>query len=309
LKSNNNLVSIIIPVYNRTDELRRCLSAVINQSCPDFEAIIVDDCSTIDIKSIVDEFNDQRLKCLRNSKNGGPQNARTTGWKNAKGGIIMNIDSDWEPFPWMLERVQYYFSRYEDVDAVTGMHIDQNESRMYVRVKEKTRVVSYSDSLPQKGGGDCVTAARNYVIKEYLKRSDGYYASEYHLNLTFLQKFRSLFVDEPWSRLYIDSGNRVSDTFGKNIHRWVNDCKLFLNDYREDFISNPSFEPLRNQLLNNSIFLIRNKQLELAGEYIKVLKYAYKHPEFIIFRKIASRFFEKIKYKLSGEKDSKTIWI
>jgi glycosyltransferase involved in cell wall biosynthesis len=306
----NNLISIIIPVYNRTDELRRLLNALMKQTCSNFECIIVDDCSTIDISPLAAEYSDEKFVFIRNLKNGGPSNARTLGWKSCKGDYIMNIDSDWEPFPWMIERVNFFFQNHPEVDAVTGMHIDQLSSRMFVRVKDQSLKVSPKNKFHlQNGGGDCVTAAKKHVISEYLKRSNEYYASEYHLNLTFMMKYTVLFVDEPWCRLYIDSNNRVTNTFNKNIERWVNDCRLFLQDYKKDLAENPSFKPLTDQFINNTIFLLRNKKWTLARGYITAIKVSHRYSELLILNELVRRTIDKSLRKVKIKKDPETTWL
>jgi glycosyltransferase involved in cell wall biosynthesis len=52
------LFSIITPVFNRQDELRRALCSIAGQTLTDFECIVVDDASSMPIKPVVDEFDE-----------------------------------------------------------------------------------------------------------------------------------------------------------------------------------------------------------------------------------------------------------
>lgn len=88
--SDAKLISIITPVYNRRDELRKCLASISYQTYGDFEAIIIDDCSSIQIKDIVDAMNDPRFMYMRNQKNGGPHITGTLGWEACRGEYIVN---------------------------------------------------------------------------------------------------------------------------------------------------------------------------------------------------------------------------
>ena len=91
---NAPLVSIIVPVYNRKDLLPRTLASVINQTYKNLEIIVVDDGSSDDIKSVVDSFNDARIKYVRHTENKGLPSARNTGLKTASGDFIAFLDSD-----------------------------------------------------------------------------------------------------------------------------------------------------------------------------------------------------------------------
>lgn len=101
----NDLVSIIIPVYNRTKELQRAVYSVLNQTYQQFEIIIVDDGSHENIKLVVDRiFSDHsKIRYLRHEKNFGAQAARNTGIKAAKGEWIAFLDSDDEYLPDSIE--------------------------------------------------------------------------------------------------------------------------------------------------------------------------------------------------------------
>lgn len=229
--NTNKLVSLIIPVYNRRDELDACLSSVMRQTYENFEAIIIDDCSTMMIEDIVQKFNDPRLKYVKNPKNGGPYNARTVGWKMAKGDYIVCLDSDWEAFPWLLERVVKNFEETPQADAVTGMFLRSEDSQVFVRVKNGRRLVTPDDVASLPAISDCIAGVRRCVIEEWLNKSHDYFALEAHSWLTFSLTHSQLYVDEPWALYHIDSPNRVTRVLAGKNTRQINDCLLFLRDH------------------------------------------------------------------------------
>lgn len=88
--------SIIIPVYNSADYLRRCLDSVKYQSFTDYEALLIDDGSTDSSENICKEYaeNDSRFKYYRRPVNGGASAARNDGIRLSSGSYILFIDND-----------------------------------------------------------------------------------------------------------------------------------------------------------------------------------------------------------------------
>ena len=89
------LFSVIIPVYNVESYLRDCLDSVLNQTFADWEAICVNDGSTDESASILDECveRDHRIKVIT-QPNGGLSSARNTGIKATSGDYLLFLDSD-----------------------------------------------------------------------------------------------------------------------------------------------------------------------------------------------------------------------
>lgn len=70
--------SITIPAYKQK-YLYEAIESCLAQTYEDFELIIVDDASPEDLKSVVDQFDDKRIRFYRNEKNCGALNVSTTG--------------------------------------------------------------------------------------------------------------------------------------------------------------------------------------------------------------------------------------
>lgn len=95
MKQNNDLISIVIPIYNVEKYLKRCVDSVINQTYKNLEIILVDDGSTDNCGKICDEYakKDKRIKVIH-KKNGGLSDARNAGIDVSKGRYLSFIDSD-----------------------------------------------------------------------------------------------------------------------------------------------------------------------------------------------------------------------
>ena len=87
--------SVIVPVYNVERFLRQCVESVLNQSCGDFELILVDDGSPDKSGGICDEYaaKDARVKVIHKT-NGGLVSARKAGCVVAVGEYVVCLDGD-----------------------------------------------------------------------------------------------------------------------------------------------------------------------------------------------------------------------
>jgi glycosyltransferase involved in cell wall biosynthesis len=88
------LFSVIIPVYNRPQEVREILSSLTTQSFKDFEVIVVEDGSAIRSEAIVDIFRHQLRIEYFYKPNTGPGPTRNFGFTHAKGSYFVVFDSD-----------------------------------------------------------------------------------------------------------------------------------------------------------------------------------------------------------------------
>ena len=88
------LVSVVIPTYNREGTICDCLDSVCNQTYPNIEIIVVDDCSTDNTKEIILNYKDSRVKYYRLQSNSGACVARNKGVELASGDIVAFQDSD-----------------------------------------------------------------------------------------------------------------------------------------------------------------------------------------------------------------------
>lgn len=108
-------LSIIIPVFNRPQEVRDLLESLANQTDPDFEVLVVEDGSTDRCESEVDAFS-TRLHiryCYR--ENSGPGRARNAGGAFSSGDYLIFLDSDCVLPPHYVQTVRQSLSQdYSD---------------------------------------------------------------------------------------------------------------------------------------------------------------------------------------------------
>ena len=85
--------SVIVPVYNCENYLKRCVNSILNQTFRKIELILVDDGSTDDSLNILNTIKDSKVEVC-SKKNGGPSAGRNFGIEKAKGAYLLFIDSD-----------------------------------------------------------------------------------------------------------------------------------------------------------------------------------------------------------------------
>lgn len=138
ISNNSPLVSVIIPAYNRANLIGRSIDSVLNQAFKDFEVIVVDDGSIDNTKSVVESFNDSRIKYIKNKRNIGAAVTRNIGIKNAKGKYIAFQDSDDE---WLPEKLEKQIKDFENSPvsvgvSYTGYLLINNNKKKYIPLKK-----------------------------------------------------------------------------------------------------------------------------------------------------------------------------
>ena len=95
MKNNQELVSVIIPVYNSEKYIKRCIKSVVKQTYKKIEIIVIDDGSTDTTPMILDKLSSEyeKIKVIH-KKNEGVSVARNDGLDNAAGKYIYFVDSD-----------------------------------------------------------------------------------------------------------------------------------------------------------------------------------------------------------------------
>lgn len=111
--------SIIVPVYNRPEEVDELLSSLTKQSLGNFEVIIVEDGSSVPCKNVCEQYADRLDIHYYNKPNSGPGQSRNYGAERAKGEYLIVLDSDVVLPEDYLQAVEAELSR-QPADAFGG---------------------------------------------------------------------------------------------------------------------------------------------------------------------------------------------
>ncbi|NTV97592.1 MAG: glycosyltransferase family 2 protein [Chlorobiaceae bacterium] len=134
-------ISVVIPLYNKRDSVRRAIQSVLNQTFKPLEIIVVDDGSTDDSAHVVRSLGIKNLRLIHQD-NAGVSSARNTGIKSAEGEWIAFLDADDE---WMCDYVQ----------SIVMLHGDFPECMVYATAyvyKDGKNEMLPSIAVPEKKG-------------------------------------------------------------------------------------------------------------------------------------------------------------
>lgn len=170
----NDLISVIVPIYNVEKYLKKCIDSILNQTYSNLEIILVDDGSTDNCGKYCDDYQkmDSRIVVLH-KKNGGLSDARNYGINIANGKYLILIDSDDYIHRRMIEYlycniIKYNadisfadFKRYKECEIIHSKEIEEcNIEEMIWNSKDYLKNIYGSKST------QCITAwGKLYNIK------------------------------------------------------------------------------------------------------------------------------------------------
>lgn len=135
-------VSFIIPAYNASSYLSRCLNSIATQKFDgNFEIIVVDDCSTDSTLNIAKEYagKDERIKIVEHKENKKVSLARKSGFKVAEGEYLWFVDAD-DALPLNVLADFYSYAKENNSDIVFGDYNAVNDENSIV-VKQLPQTV------------------------------------------------------------------------------------------------------------------------------------------------------------------------
>ena len=123
------LVSIITPAYNCGKYIGEAIESVQAQTYPNWEMLIVDDCSTDDTEAVVARYmqGDSRIKYFKMPTNSGPALARNEAISRAQGQYIAFLDGDdlWEPHK-LRTQLKFMRKNHYAFTATSYEHVDED---------------------------------------------------------------------------------------------------------------------------------------------------------------------------------------
>ncbi|AEI96556.1 glycosyltransferase family 2 protein [Roseobacter litoralis] len=159
-----DLISVVVPVYNRAHEVVRSVGSICAQSYQNLEILIVDDCSTDDIEGAVTDLKDSRVRLVRREKNGGAAAARNSGLAAATGDLVAFMDSDdISLFDRFAQEMALFCSLPEDYIGVYAAAIAHTDTTEDARAQAAARVLPPIHRRPLSGNLFDATLEGNFI--------------------------------------------------------------------------------------------------------------------------------------------------
>lgn len=294
----DDLVSIIIPVYNVEKYLDKCVSSVIDQTYTNLEIILVDDGSTDSSGKLCNKWSkcDKRIK-VYHKKNGGLSDARNVGIENATGNYICFIDSDDAVSNFYIETLYNNLVKYNcEISICSYSFVGEENIELSSKEREYARVYSNEKAL------------KNMLYQKKINNSA--WGKLFDIKL-----FKN--VRYPVGKIYEDVST-IYKTFLKSNRICVSSCKYYFYTKREGSISSTwsnktldiidnvkdmendlkKYEKYNNacnsRVLNADYFVIRQLPLNENYEIYNKLYADIKKRRFFVLFDINSRLKTKI---------------
>lgn len=115
---NQKLVTIFIPAYNAEKYIKECLDSIVNQTYKNLDILIIDDGSTDNTSKIIETYNDERIRLIKNKENKGLPYTRNLGLKESKGEYIAIMDADDISYIDRIEKQVNVLNKNNKIDVV-----------------------------------------------------------------------------------------------------------------------------------------------------------------------------------------------
>ncbi|WP_101773103.1 glycosyltransferase family 2 protein [Peptostreptococcus faecalis] len=162
----DNLVSVIVPVYNAEEYLAETLDSILGQTYENIEILCIDDMSTDRSRDMLKEYASKSSKVvpILLEKNGGVSNARNIGIEKSRGRFIAFLDSDDVWLPEKIEK-QINFMRENNYEfTFTSYQFIDSDSNLLNTVVKAKKELSYNDLL-KHNAISCLTVV---IDKKYV---------------------------------------------------------------------------------------------------------------------------------------------
>lgn len=151
MENNQDLVSIIVPVFNVEKYITQTMDCVRRQTYTNWELLLVEDCSTDLTVQVIEEYllrtQDERIRLIRQSANSGAAKARNTGVSQAKGRYIAYLDAD---DLWVEEKLARQLAFVQEKGAAfsfTGYEFADENGRGLGKIVHVPATLSYKQAL------------------------------------------------------------------------------------------------------------------------------------------------------------------
>jgi len=162
--------SVLMPVFNRSEHVRKAIASVLDQTFTDFELVVIDDGSTDNSLEMIKNFG-RRVKLLQQSHR-GPEVARNYGAANARGEYLVFLDSDDFFFPFALATLDRVIRHFDSPSFLLAtLKFFESEQDLSIPAPNPIEVFHYKNFLSRTRPLGTATAAANLTGSIVVRKS------------------------------------------------------------------------------------------------------------------------------------------
>ena len=143
--NTNPLVSVLMPVYNAEKHLQEAMDSILNQSYTNFEFVIINDGSKDNSETIINSYQDTRIKLIVNPANKGLIYSLNEGISQCTGKYIVRMDADDISLPDRIKEQVNFMEAHPEV-GVCGcdyVHFNGTSEKKYSAMTDHDEIMSY----------------------------------------------------------------------------------------------------------------------------------------------------------------------
>ena len=202
------LVSVIIPTYNRAQWLIEALNSVLEQTYPNIELIVVNDGSTDNTDEVIQPYKDRLLYVKQ--ENSGCGAAVNTGVKLAKGEYITRLDDDDQFLPDKVAMQVEAFRQHPDVGLIGGPCYLMDENGAITGTREVPDYTKHGVFITLLR--HCIFAQPTVMVRRECHDKVGYYkntyAQDYDMWLRLARYYAVHVINQPLAKYRVHRSNR-----------------------------------------------------------------------------------------------------
>lgn len=307
---NKIKISIITPTYNRENTIIRAIQSIEKQTFGEWEYIIIDDGSTDDtyahVKKIMDKTDHPMLYIKK--ENGGVHTARNLGFKNARGQLVINLDSDdelvsealsifWNTWVKLPNKIQYR--------EIVAQCMNENGERVGKLFPDNINILPWDKArkICYSTGKEHVACLVTKIMKENLfpEPVEVTFLTENILWRKLDQRYSAYYINEIVRIYHQDGGDHLSSSYSLAKRKTLQSCKnalwesaQYLNEWKIYKDGNSYFKEILRYNIMKSILkneILQNEFIEscaLYGNKNKILSYILWLPSVL-----ASKIYKK----------------
>lgn len=176
----NNIATVLMPNFNCAEYLTECLDSIKNQTFKNFNLIIIDDCSTDNSCSIIENYKGLDIQLIKKTENSGIEDSLNIGLNEIQSKYIIRMDSDDLMHKSRIEKLIQFMESHSEI-GVCGSAIQHFGISDEIIKFENSPLENKANLIFIHSVGHASTIIRNSILKENeIKYSKGYkYLEDY----------------------------------------------------------------------------------------------------------------------------------